>query len=271
MKVYEITNRNYSPLREDIQKILETNTPDLHPTGFFSTVGSAIYKGLVGFGYAMLIKPLWDWYWNCKTIEETYEKAGKTAEAKAQYDRDNNVQAGLLLSGLTAGLMVKIIFGSLWAFTRFLNIIPVVGPMITRNFDFFSAAAQAWILNKLASFEGRTAIAKLLTFNVFGQDVNPAVFGHLGIEAADYFKNLFYEAAGISHTPPTDNSQNARLALPNDNQSVQPTQQQDDDFLKDLFGTPQPTEKEQPTPNEYLGPRLQRNPTTGRIEQKPLQ
>lgn len=275
MKINEVTNQ--SP-----RKIYEADVTPPEP-GFFSKLGSALKSGLKLFTYyEALWSPFATYITNMKVVEANLAKAGNTPAAIERFNTDHEMQMGQLIAGLASGLLVKTILGSVGVFGKFLTLIPGIGPIIGRSIEMLSLSAQAWVLAELQSEKARTEIAKLLVIsgihigflNInydFGQAVNVTqLIGRLGVEAHDYFEDLFRRALGLKalDKPLTGNEQPDPNAPP---PAAPLTPEQDKSLMATLFGTNQPVEKELPVPGEYLGPKLQRNPTTGKIEMKPLQ
>lgn len=277
MKIYEVTNQLPSKkiLAQELSKIYEADAPP--DPGFFSKLGSAVKTGLKIFTYYELLwKPVATYIENMKKVEANLAAAGNTPAAIRQFNIDHDTQMGLLVSGLAAGLLVKTILGSIGVFGKFIRFIPGVGAPIGNSIELLSLSAQSWILAELQSEQARTAIAQLLAVSFInlpyigdmslpGGRSMLTYIGHLGNKAHDYFEDLFRRALGLKE-----------LDRPWNDDSAEPpadplTPDQNKDLMAKLFGSNQPVEKELPIPGEFLGPGLQRNPTTGKIEMTPLQ
>ena len=278
MKIYEVTNQLPSKkiLAQELSKIYETDAPP--ELGFFAKLGSAVKSGLKIFTYyEALWKPFATYIENMKQAEANLAAAGNTAAAVQTFNEQHDMQMGQLIAGLAAGLLVKTILGSVGVFGKFIRLIPGVGRLIGNSIELLSLSAQSWILAELQSEKARTAIAELLTISMieFGplkimEKTNlTQVIGHHGNIAHAYFEDLFRRAIGLTALEkPVGNDQVDPNAAP---PAAPLTPDQDKGLMATLFGTNQPVEKELPLPGEYLGPRLQRNPTTGKVEMKPLQ
>lgn len=261
MKIYEITKQS------NLTKLYEA---DVLPTeGIFSKLGKAFISTLRGIKWlSALVMPFAKYESNMKIIEDNLKKAGNTSEALADYENNRNMQIGLLVTEITAALLITGAFASLTGFLGLLRFVPGVGPIIANSINLLSYSAQIWIYKELSSEEGRKKIAELIVTMTHGYG-NTTGLGHLADEAHTYFENLFkraiHEATGYEFTHPGETP----------DATVKPTDpatpEEDSKIMATLFGTNQPVEKELPVPGEYLGPKLQRNPTTGKIEMKPLQ
>lgn len=286
MKIYEITSKtpNEQLINQQLIKLYEATSlaePAAAVPGVLSRIGSGIgtifSKGISLAKGFFAIKPFYLYYDNMKTAEENLAKLGNTPQAKSEFEKYHDVQMGLLISSVSAGLLSAGLLATTRGLFGLLRFIPVIGPIIAGGVNLLSNAAQIWVLEKLSSEEGRTAIAKLLTFEILGK--NGVTFvGHLGNEAYSYFEKLFKDALDIKSDTTTNNEKpndpNGSTTSDANANSVDPTKppvNDEESFMADLFGTNKPVKKEEPLPNEYLGPRLQRNPTTGKVEMKPLQ
>jgi len=284
MKIYEVTNQPPSKkiLAQELSKIYEADAPP--DPGFFSKLGRVLHKSLKLFSwYEALWKPFDTYLVNMQQVEANLTKAGNTPAAIAEFNEQHELQMGQLIAGISAGIIVSGILGSLSLFGKFLQFIPGIGGPLGKTIGLLSDGARAWILYELQSEKARSEIAKLVIItglnydnDLFGVHIHEdfvnitQIIGRLGNTAHDYFEDLFRRAIGLKEL---DKPINGKDQLdPNAPPPTPPlTPAQDASLTAQMFSTNKPVEKELPVPGEYLGSRLQRNPVTGRVEMKSLQ
>lgn len=274
MKIYEVTSRvpNEQQINQELRKLYEAAAAppagSVEPSpGIFSRAGSMIAGAIKAAGLFFLLKPFYTLYKNWSTADDNLKKTGD----QATYNQIMDVQIGLFLTSFAAALATKAIFGTAGLFVSFIRFIPVVGPIIARLFGLLSSGIQVAILAELSSEEGRTNIAKLFTWKLInGEAVNGvAAIGHLGHEGINYIADLIERQIKSATGQQTDTPKTQDNADKPTNAATDKPADNNPSFMADLFGANDPAApKEEPLPNEYLGPKLQRNPVTGKVEMK---
>lgn len=218
MKIYEITARtpNEYLIHQELRKLSEIasdTTSNKLQEGFFSTAASAALKLLKAAGLFFLLKPFYTYFTNMSNADDQLKNAKNSKEAQMDYNEEHNIQMGLLISGLAAALLTKIVFGSMSALLGLVRIIPGVGPVIANTINLLSAGAQTYLFKEIASEDGRIMLAKFLTFGTINgiKDV-----GALANQAVDQFTKMVHDAIasaeGIATGEPDKKPADAAIA-----------------------------------------------------------
>lgn len=208
MKIYEITSRipNEQLIHKELTRLSNTINEDANAPivaagpGFLASAGAVVMKVLSAASWFFLLKPFGEFFYNMSTIEDNL-KNDKSPDAEKRYHEELIIQIGMLVAAVAAGLLTKGVFGTVTGFLKLVKYIPVVGPIIANIISMLSAAAQVYVLKELASEEGRTAIANLLTGNILGKYGNLPVNGIKLIgdgvnDAIQFFSKVVNDALG---------------------------------------------------------------------------